>query len=124
MTFLQLKVENLTNENLGGQNENLGGQGPTENENLGVRNLGGQGPTEDKKDNPATRLYVLCQALTPIGLFKIVRTTIVQRSRYTVVDLSCFLFVVSATNQLPITRNFDGRSFSKFTKDDSAFQAR
>ena len=32
-------------------------------------NLGGQGPTEDKKDNPATRLYVLCQALTPIGLF-------------------------------------------------------
>ena len=53
MTFLQLKVENLTNENLGGQNENLGGQGPT----------------EDKKDNPATRLYVLCQDLTPIGLY-------------------------------------------------------
>ena len=34
----------------------------------GSENLGGQGPTEDKKDNPATRLYVLCQALTPIGL--------------------------------------------------------
>ena len=31
-------------------------------------NLRGEGPTEDKKDNPATRLYVLCQALTPIGL--------------------------------------------------------
>ena len=34
----------------------------------GSTSLGGQGPTEDKKDNPATRLYVLCQALTPIGL--------------------------------------------------------
>ena len=33
-----------------------------------VQNLGGQGPTDDKKDNPATRLYVLCQAFTPIGL--------------------------------------------------------
>ena len=38
------------------------------NEIAHSENLGGQGPTEDKKDNPATRFYVLCQALTPIGL--------------------------------------------------------
>ena len=60
-------------------------------------NLRGQGPTEDKKDNPATRLYVPCQALTPIGLlFESVGFKYVGELSHVNFDKSAELFYVRA----------------------------